>query len=240
MTAIAIISTLISSIALVGVAVSLVLQARQLRASQIQASRATQVELIKVSIDSRELISDIFNQDSGDYLKSVYVNLFIKYLEMGYSMKVISKESVQVQAAKLFSVSYPYEWWAGAREIYEVEASAKREREFFAIVDKSFHQASEQRQSGGNPTTASESPAPSTDSSDRGEGLCQPPSTSRLTKSCFEAERRNRKYSGTKVEPPSSYVICSKADQSCFMKCDRTFRFSPQTKRTAKRWRRIS
>ena len=73
MTAIAIISTLISSIALVGVAVSLVLQARQLRASQIQASRATQVELIKVSIDSRELISDIFNQDSGDYLKSVRV-----------------------------------------------------------------------------------------------------------------------------------------------------------------------
>jgi hypothetical protein len=73
-------------------------------------------------------------------------------------MKVISKESVQVQAARLFSVSYPYEWWAGAREIYEVEASAKREREFFAIVDKTFHQASEQRQSGANPTTAGESP----------------------------------------------------------------------------------
>jgi len=192
MTVIAIISTLISSIALVGVAVSLVLQGRQLHASQIQASRATQVELIKVSIDNRELTSDIFNQDPGNYLKSAYVNLFIKHLEMGYSMKVISRKSVQVQTARLFSVSYPYEWWAGAREIYAVEASSKREREFFAIVDKMFHQASEQRRSGLNPTTAGEAPVPFAGSSGRGEDLGQPPLSLRLAKSCFEEGRANR------------------------------------------------
>lgn len=101
--------------------------------------------------------------------------------------------------------------WAGAREIYEVEASAKPEREFFAIVDKTFHQASDQRQSGGNPATASESPAPSTDSSGRGKVYTNHFQLQDCPKSGFEEGRGNRKYSGTRVEPPSSYVICSKA-----------------------------
>lgn len=40
----------------------------------------------------------------------MYVNLFIKYLEVGLLDEDISKESVQVQGAKLFSVSYPYKF----------------------------------------------------------------------------------------------------------------------------------
>lgn len=44
-------STLISSIALIGVAVSLYLQGRQLRASQIQITAAGQIELMRLALD---------------------------------------------------------------------------------------------------------------------------------------------------------------------------------------------
>jgi Family of unknown function (DUF6082) len=147
---IAIISTLISSIALVGVAASLLLQARQLRASQVQASRVAQIELIKMAIDNRELISDIFGDEPGSYLKARYVNWFFKYLELGYSMKIISEKSVQVQAMMLFDTDYPYKWWIRAREVWEIEASTKRDRNFFKIVDNAFQRTAEQRQAGGS------------------------------------------------------------------------------------------
>jgi len=150
---IAIISTLISSIALTGVAVSLLLQARQLRASQIQASRSAQVELIKMAVDNRELISQLFGSQPESYLKDVFINWLFKYLELGYSVKVISAKSVQIQALRLFEFDYPHEWWARAREVYSVEATTKRERQFFAIIDKTFGQAARRNQSGGSPVT---------------------------------------------------------------------------------------
>lgn len=148
--AVAIISTLISSIALMGVAASLLLQARQLRASQVQASRAAQIELIKMAVDNKELISDIFGDEPGSYLKARCINWFFKYLELGYSMKVISEKSVRVQAMMLFDTDYPYEWWIRGREVWEIEADTKRDRNFFRIVDNAFLRATEQRQAGGS------------------------------------------------------------------------------------------
>jgi hypothetical protein len=150
---IAIISTLISSIALTGVAVSLLLQARQLRASQIQASRSAQVELIRMAADNRELISEIFGSEPGSYLKDVFINWFFKYLELSYSMKVISAKSVRVQAIRLFAIDYPYEWWARSREVYDIEATTKRERQFFAIIDEMFEQVAHRNQSGRSSAT---------------------------------------------------------------------------------------
>jgi hypothetical protein len=150
---IAIISTLISSIALVGVAVSLLLQARQLRANQIQTSRAAQVELIKLAVDNRELVSEIYGEKPEAYLKGTYINWFIKYLELSYSMKVISKDSVQLQITRLFTADYPYEWWARVRDVYHVEATTRRERQFLAITDEAFRLATQQRKSGGTSVT---------------------------------------------------------------------------------------
>ena len=150
MMTIAIISILISSIALVAVAVSLLLQARQLRASQIQTSRAAQVELIKLAFDNRELVSEIYGDKSEDYLKGAYINWFVKYLELSYSMKVISEDSTRLQITRLFTADYPYEWWARVRDVYDVEATTKPERRFLAITDEAFRLATQRRQSGGS------------------------------------------------------------------------------------------
>jgi hypothetical protein len=55
---IAIVSTLISSVALLGVAISLFLQARQLRASQIQTARASQMELMRSALEHPDLVAE--------------------------------------------------------------------------------------------------------------------------------------------------------------------------------------
>jgi Family of unknown function (DUF6082) len=142
MMTIAIISTLISSIALVAVAISLFLQSRQLRASQLQAARTTQAELIKLAVDNPKLISEALGHaDPDSYVRGVFVNWAFKSLELGYSMKAFSAESVGVQASRLFDAKYPREWWMSARDIYAIEAATKRERQFLIIVNKAFDQA---------------------------------------------------------------------------------------------------
>jgi Family of unknown function (DUF6082) len=142
---IAVVSTLISSIALVGVALSLLLQARQLRVNQLQTARAAQVELARFAAENREVIADIFANEPADYLRDIFINWFVKYLELSYYMKIASRESIQLQASRLFGMDYPFEWWSRVRNIYETEAATKEEREFFTIVDAIYNRTAAQR-----------------------------------------------------------------------------------------------
>ncbi len=140
---IAVISALISSIALVGVVASLLLQARQLRASQLQASRSTQFDLVKLLLDRPELAETILGDASPN---DMIVNSYLKYFELSYLMRVASRESVQHQLTGLFTASYPREWWATHRETYKIEAESagKLELDFFTISDEAFRRATQQ------------------------------------------------------------------------------------------------
>jgi Family of unknown function (DUF6082) len=136
---IAIISTLISSIALAAVAVSLLLQARQLRVTQLQSARSAQFDFIRMQFDRPELTTAVFGDQLS--LESVLANWYMKYLELSYLLKAASKESILLQAELLFNGNYFREWWERAREIYRSEAGGKSEREFWAIIDKAFRDA---------------------------------------------------------------------------------------------------
>src|SRR5690348_16194856 len=106
MTTLALLSTLISSLALVGVVVSLLLQARLLRTTQLQAARTAQLELIRLAIEhpalSRKGMSPTEKYASA---QRAFFNWRVKYLELGYSLKVISLHSVMIQAGQMFKVA---------------------------------------------------------------------------------------------------------------------------------------
>jgi hypothetical protein len=136
---ISVLSTLISSVALVGVAVSLLLQARQLRISQLQASRSLQSELIRIAIDNPTIASATASDLSPDeYPKAAFLNLALKSLEMGYSIKAFPAESVRIQMRRRFESEYSRAWWAHARDVFKEEAGTRRGREFFALVDSVY------------------------------------------------------------------------------------------------------
>ena len=73
-----------------------------------------------------------------------FLNYSFKQLELSYSVKAISAASVRLQANLLFGQSYPIEWWAGARQAYMVEATTRRERQFFTLVDGEYVRAKQQ------------------------------------------------------------------------------------------------
>jgi hypothetical protein len=139
-TTLSIIATIISSIALIGVALGLILQSRQVKANQLQVMREMHLELIKVGIDNPALASSV-TADIGEenYSRAGYLNLWVKYLQTGYSLKTISKASVALHTARMFMSEYSRDWWGThARAGYRTEAWKKSEKEFFEIVDAQF------------------------------------------------------------------------------------------------------
>ena len=140
MLAIGIISTLISSIALIGVVVSLLLQARLLHAEQLQTTRNAQLELIKLTVERPELVKAGMSPVE-EYLtaQQAFFNWRVKYLELGYSLKVISLQSVRIQAAKMFESKQCCDWLAQFSATYQMEAAARREYQFCEAVDAEYN-----------------------------------------------------------------------------------------------------
>jgi hypothetical protein len=168
MMTIAIISTLISSIALAGVAISLFLQARQLRSAQLEASRTAQSGLITMALTNSRLVSEALGEpDSNTFAKSVYINWRFKYMELSYSLGAISAAAVRNQAMIMFKAEFPRTWWTTARDAYRVEAATKLEKGFVAIVDEAFTQATQLQVPDRSKTNMSSSQAPDTGPSSR-------------------------------------------------------------------------
>jgi hypothetical protein len=146
-TTIALISALISSTALVGVAVGLILQANQLRASQLQASRAGQAELIRISLENPDMASDALGwTDKEAFIKSNFMTLTFKSLEQQYSMGIMTDLGARREFALIFEARFPREWWNRVHSIVRDEAVTKRERNFFRIAHEEYCAATERLQ----------------------------------------------------------------------------------------------
>ena len=141
---ISIIATLISSVALIAVAISLVLQARQLRASQIQAVRSLQIELIKIGLND-PLLGTAIDTDvnPNEAPKAAFLNLTLMVWWVGYSLNAFSKGLIRYHARRIFKSEYPRTWWKFANKSYELNASTKREKEFVALVNAEFQNAAQ-------------------------------------------------------------------------------------------------
>jgi hypothetical protein len=142
------IATVISSVALVGVVVGLLIQARQLQASQLQAVRSLHVDFIKLAIENPSIAVAMEGDiDPEEVPKAAYLNLYFTFLRTSYSLRAISKEAVDFQAGRFFASEYPRSWWARARDAYKIEAATAREKEFAALIDTKFQETMSQNQS---------------------------------------------------------------------------------------------
>lgn len=133
------ISILISSAALAGVGASLLLQTRQLRVSQIQASRTAQAELIRLTIDHAEIAAVALGvENREDLVARAYLNLTIKGLEMHYSIGTFNTEGLRSQASWIFRSEFARDWWPTALKTYFSETNTSRERQFYEIMDMEY------------------------------------------------------------------------------------------------------
>src|SRR5262245_4224899 len=131
-------STIISLVALVGVVMSLLLQRRQARTTELQILRMTHLELIRLAIENPELVVE--HPDSGaapiESRRMTYVNLQFKHLQYALATHQATADGVRLELRRQFSAEHRRMWWAVARVSYADSAVSRGQRRFVEIADE--------------------------------------------------------------------------------------------------------
>lgn len=137
-------SALLAGVAVVGVAISLLMQLRQIRISQVQAARMMHMELMRMLTSDpllRLTSSSAVDVSEQEWRKNIYTNLFFKYLEMGYEIGHISEVSLRQHFAGQFRLTHAREFWRRVGDTYRVDAATKATRRTYKIVEEEHRRA---------------------------------------------------------------------------------------------------
>src|SRR5216683_2045201 len=138
-------SALMLGVALGGVAVSLIRQERDARASGEQALRAIHTELLRMAMDDplyRSAWGPFFASDDPDAQREhMYVNLIISQFQMAFELRTISEQHLREAAYILLSGEAGQRFWATGRELRQRAVSSRRERRFHEIIDAEYQRA---------------------------------------------------------------------------------------------------
>lgn len=138
-------SALLTGLALIGVAGSIILQARAVNASREQSSREHHAHLIEMSFkdpvyqqawarDPSLFTSDAFRQRG-------YLNLIVSYWQRDYRFNGIAEHSLRGSLAALLRGEAARLWWADTGDIRRASADNRRDKRCCRIVDEEFRKA---------------------------------------------------------------------------------------------------
>ncbi|MEV4482200.1 DUF6082 family protein [Micromonospora coxensis] len=154
-------SAILAGLALIGVAASLVVQAREAKAAREQALRGLHTDLLKMAIDDPGLLECWGPiEDSTDldwFRKHVYTNLIVSHWQLMWEVDVLSEPHLEVLADQFFKGTAGRRFWAEARGPRMKAETSRRARRFTAVVDRSYRAAV----AAGPATDASSQPQPS-------------------------------------------------------------------------------
>ncbi|GGS47925.1 hypothetical protein GCM10010156_03360 [Planobispora rosea] len=154
-------STLLSVLALIGVAISLVLQAREAKSDREQTLRMLHTDLMKMAMEDplyRRAWGPFFESDDSDIPREhMYVNLIISQWSMEYELGAITEDHLRSIARVLFSGPAGRRYWTNVRDLRVTSTSTRRERRFHRILDEEFRATGETPPS---PPAASSPPPP--------------------------------------------------------------------------------
>lgn len=137
-------SALLSGLALAGLALSVLLQTRQLKIGQFQGMRAMQLELMRMLLEDPALAAispKTHNISRKQWRREIYINLLFKYLEMGYAIGYVGEEGLRGHIREQLDVPSARQFWKRSRQLWDVSATSPTRRRFFNLVDGEYHAA---------------------------------------------------------------------------------------------------
>jgi hypothetical protein len=152
-------SALLTALALIGVAGSIFLQAKEINANREQSSREHHAHLVEMAledpvyqrcwgIEPSRLAPDAFRQRS-------YLNLIVSHWERDYRVNGIAEHTLRGNLAQLFQGEAARQWWADTGDFRKASATSRRDKRVWRIADKEFRKAI----SSGPPTVAAQAPS---------------------------------------------------------------------------------
>jgi uncharacterized protein DUF6082 len=141
-------SALLSVLALIGIAVSLLYQAREHKANREQALRSSHMDLMQKAMED-PLYARVWGplMAPGDFdsqREHLYVNLIISHWEMEFGLGALSEAHLRAIANAVFLGEAGQRYWEASRPVRMISSMGRRERRFHQILDEEFRKASEQ------------------------------------------------------------------------------------------------
>jgi hypothetical protein len=136
-------SALLAGIAFCALAVSIRIQTKQTRVSQLQAARSMQFDLIKMAIqdpDYRAVLgNDLLHLGERRWKEHTYLNLWIMYLQMAYLTGAYDEDGIRRALREEFFNGQPgLDYWPVARGAFRAEAMTKEHSRFYNLVEEAY------------------------------------------------------------------------------------------------------
>jgi hypothetical protein len=134
-------ATLLSALALLGIAWSLRLQIKQTDIVQGQATRQFQNDLLQLAM-SDPIYASVMpigraTPSHDEYRKFVFATQWIRYIQYLYLSGSASGESLKPELQDFFNLATSRAWWESTRR-YWIEGVTRRERMFVDLLDDAY------------------------------------------------------------------------------------------------------
>lgn len=143
------VSALLSSIALGGVVLSLLYQARDSKTAREQTTRSLQLELIKMQMEDPALMTAsgapwglAIPAESAPIREFLYIQIWINYLLGTYVMNEISEATLRyVIANELFRSRAGRYYWEARSQKQSMSSGNRRHDHFYRVVEDEYRKA---------------------------------------------------------------------------------------------------
>jgi Family of unknown function (DUF6082) len=144
-------SAILSALAVLGVAITVLLQFREHSASQLQILRQQQFTLIDFAAKDPFSRAPLFGFDAAilrdlteDQVRQwMFLAMVVGYARTGYLLGAFSEAILETEFFKhIFDTEVGRRWWSGSRYyMLTVAGQTKREKQFFRILDQVYEKA---------------------------------------------------------------------------------------------------
>jgi hypothetical protein len=137
-------SAILSAVALIGIALSLLVQARQARTERIRITREHHMELLRVILDAPDVYGPVIGLQARSAIgnqRFLFCTMWMNYAKTGYQMGIITEHDLRGDIlASAFESGPLRDWYIVARRNWSGE-EGPAERRFLRIVDEEYRKA---------------------------------------------------------------------------------------------------
>lgn len=138
-------SALVAAIALVGIVITLVFQARETKIAREEARRIAIAELLKMAMDDPDLDEAWgpvpADEDRKARRQLMYINMIISEWQMSFETKALPETRLRAISREMFSGRPGRAYWGEARQTRISTSETKRARRFHQILDEEYRRA---------------------------------------------------------------------------------------------------
>ncbi|MGI5160540.1 DUF6082 family protein [Microbispora sp. CA-102843] len=140
-------SAVLAALAFVAIAISLMLQASQLRSARVQVVRNIHRDLLRMAMENpslyRPVIGAAGHATDDDVRQHFYAVLWMNYMRLAFEERVVLESPLRKEMLRgMFTSQSGRDWWEQARgDWYEGTRDSRAERKFYEIVDSEYRRA---------------------------------------------------------------------------------------------------